>query len=714
MSTCNACGSIFTTFEHQTRSADEAQTVVTTCPHCPVNANKLNSSDMPFPSFRGLVRPVSRRSLQTEPSRSRSHNKVYVLSFDIPQEHTYFSLNLEFSYVIKRISLHKRSVSDTSTPYVTEAHTIISGVNQGLCASFNTSVNLGIGNRLVTYDTYDISEDARSLSLCKGKFHEVKVVNGYKCIIQHTHIDNRRTLEVELGTSIPTNNTIESITRQVYSNGIYPVNIRTYLGADTVSRLSNLSARAWDTNIPPTSDHVFTSKPDGQRVWMVWYGHIWYICNPRFTGCTYRWLWSNKIRNTTKALVADIEYVLSRGFILIDFLTSIDGNDAPVVRDLSWVLSQYTQLCEHIGTVPFYPRQYFDTNDGAIEYCRNLPYPHDGTIAVRNGSTEILKIKPVKSLELAVREDLMLITSNGTEVMKCPENYKFNTGDIVEIRFTMNPSKTNITVSDMFRRVDKFIANDNTAVSNIIQSSIISSTPADNERRVALLWCNELRRELQQRAMEVQPTKSIILDIGTGNGQSLDAMLRNDKISYVFIEPDARSCAALARRLGIKKIHTDPWEIIPLVRMLKTRSIQYVILNCQLHDLMNHEKVYETLITEVKCITATFSAHYVVQELQDILSSFDIPVYACTYIYDNIVNNILVNDCGVSMRLLDNDTAEVKWGGDKVYTEPVTYLKDYTGIGINMYAEQFKQLPAIGSTPGAHNICRNIMMISPY
>jgi hypothetical protein len=378
------------------------------------------------------------------------------------------------------------------------------------------------------------------------------------------------------------------------------------------------------------------------------------------------------------------------------------------------VLSQYRKLQENTYRVPFYPRRYFNTNDGAVQYCDTLSVPCDGTIAVRDGSTEILKVKAIKSLELLVTDDMMLVTSNGTMVMKCPNVHAFDSGDIVEIRFVMNNTMDSIIVSDMFKRVDKAAANDDTAVSNIIQSSIVSTTPSDNERRVALLWCNELRRLLQRKAVEMQPTKSIILDIGTGDGQSLDAMMRNEQTSYIFIEPDARSCAALARRLGIKKIHTNPRELIPMIRMLKTRSVQYMVLNISLQELINDETVYETLMPEIKCITATFSVHYVVQELQDITGMFDVPVLACTYVYDNTTNDVLIDDCGVSMRLLDPSTAEVKWGGDKLYIEPATYLRDYTGIGVNVYAEQHKQLPTLSSTPGAHNICRNIMVISQY
>lgn len=66
------------------------------------------------------------------------------------------------------------------------------------------------------------------------------------------------------------------------------------------------------------------------------------------------------------------------------------------------------------------------------------------------------------------------------------------------------------------------------------------------------------------------------------------------------------------------------------------------------------------------------------------------------------------------MKIVDNETAEVRWGGDKMYTEPVTYMRDYVGLGVVAYAEQYKQLPAPHSTPGAYSICRNIMMILPY
>lgn len=38
---CAACNSKFTTIEYQARAADEAQTVIETCPKCPLDAGKL-------------------------------------------------------------------------------------------------------------------------------------------------------------------------------------------------------------------------------------------------------------------------------------------------------------------------------------------------------------------------------------------------------------------------------------------------------------------------------------------------------------------------------------------------------------------------------------------------------------------------------------------------------------------------------------------------
>lgn len=37
----------------------------------------------------------------------------------------------------------------------------------------------------------------------------------------------------------------------------------------TVSRLANLSSRAWDVQTAETRDHVFSSKVDGERRWLV-------------------------------------------------------------------------------------------------------------------------------------------------------------------------------------------------------------------------------------------------------------------------------------------------------------------------------------------------------------------------------------------------------------------------------------------------------------
>ncbi|KAH8751112.1 hypothetical protein F5883DRAFT_434391, partial [Diaporthe sp. PMI_573] len=184
-------------------------------------------------------------------------------------------------------------------------------------------------------------------------------------------------------------------------------------------------------------------------------------------------------------------------------------------------------------------RSYFDNCEDALKYSASVLYPSDGIVAVRDDSTEILKVKTVKSMELQVCADQRLCTSEGREVLHVPASMtdEFELGSIVEVRFELKSQHT-ITVRDMFVRTDKHKANSTGAVSNIIRSANKMVAPGDNERRVALLWCNELRKTIYVASLNMHSTRSIILDVGTGTGQSLDAIGEHPSVSYILMEPD--------------------------------------------------------------------------------------------------------------------------------------------------------------------------------
>ncbi|GKT67457.1 hypothetical protein ColTof3_14796 [Colletotrichum tofieldiae] len=352
--------------------------------------------------------------------------------------------------------------------------------------------------------------------------------------------------------------------------------------------------------------------------------------------------------------VVDCEFTHSRGLAFIDMLTDSLGTYSPPSRTLAWALREFDKLNAYCGKLPVYRRCYFTESSRVVPTPGYLPEPSDGVVAIHLGSTAARKIKPVKSVELQVQSQglraIRLVTSDGiAAVPGFVPDIELDDSDIVELRLSPSLVQGEVVVHECFRRVDKSKANSSDAVRLILESMGRSVSSGDeNDRRHALLWCNSLRSRINRLVETMPSSKAIILDVGTGDGQSLDSIdLTNQSVSRILIELDAL------------KINT-------------------LVANCTLGELIYDAQLSEILMPEVRAIVSTFSVHYVVHEASLAFLTSGTPIYACGYVYDGIdVGQCLVDTCGVVMKRVSRLECEVRWGGDNAYTEPCTTSMDY-------------------------------------
>lgn len=320
-----------------------------------------------------------------------------------------------------------------------------------------------------------------------------------------------------------------------------------------------------------------------------------------------------------------------------------------------------------------------------------------------------MKIKDTKAVELLLSQDGSLLTADGDTVAVISEYDPSYVGKIVEVRFTASPNDNHISISDIFPRTNKTSPNSSEAVENILQSCVQFQSATDAERTMILKWCNTLCKSIVDRALSCNDTKHIILDIGTGSGQSLDRFSLSESVSFIYVEPDERRAMSTARRAKAKLIR-NPLELGSMLRSLKTRRLQQVVLNCTLSDVLSNEELLDALMAEVKCVTCTFSAQFVVEQLRTLRDKYSCKIFGCMYTYDDAVNGILVNSCGAIMRLLNDTTASVKWGNEE-YEEPATYEYDYYGLGIVVRGSDILSLPVGAEADDPADVCKHIKVI---
>jgi len=711
---CKACGSELTTVERQLRAADEATQTVTSCPSCPVKAWMIKITEMPKQSSRGFRFPV-KRAIKTQQEQILSPNRTrYVISVDVQESSLLNNILLsERHVVIFDHSAHTRSLSEGSVP--ARAETTVKGPRVGERSTRIGSTPLGFGADLLMYNVQESrSSSYGSKYVLLGHYAVVDDISGHKSVLYKAANSTNVCVLVDTDHSCDSR-TVAKVVDVLYNMKNMPFKLSLYMQPEDIARLNSLSARAWDTSRVPESRCKFTSKPDGERMWLVIYGRCWYSVSKSKEKTITKWLMTfDSTMYSEEPVVLDVEYLSGFGFILIDCLTTITGQSAPISRDIAWVTRTFERVTSQHPSCPAILRKYSTEHEDAVKYANEVPYIVDGIIAIRDGSTEILKIKDTKSIELRHLGNGEMCTSDSTVVMILSNAEKFPTDSIVEVRFKASRSAGEFDVETAFVRTDKTTANSTDAAVNIFQSSMVNSTRDDDERRKALLWCNKLRESIVHRALKSSDTKHIVLDVGTGTGQSVDSLLRSDSVSYILVEPDRVRCNQLKRRLGGVKVLTNPRDVVPLVRQLKTRSIQHVVVNSTLSDFYAANGVSERVMPELKCILCTFSIQYITSTLFDISETHRIPIYGCCYTYDSVgPTGTLIDTAGVVMKMIDDDLATVKWGNDKEYTEPVVNARDLHGLGSVVLGSDIISLADNLDDEGCRSICSKITVVLP-
>jgi hypothetical protein len=709
MATCFACKSLLETIEYQARSADEATRVTTTCPSCPIDASRISVDYETMDHPRGFERPISiarRLSSNVELSSVRKVSRLRVeVTSPVP------STGPESRHVTSPMSVRRSTSVGCMDEIRNRVYYQVTGMLPGYCESIISTVTIGFGATLETVQVYGAPESSGSgTKICEGKFRVVTTDNVSITYLYTSSVTNKDTIVVQYDGTLDLSSAAVTLS-DLYSTICAPKSLSTYMGRRLMRELGNLSPRAWDVSAPPKQGYKYTSKPDGERMWLVLYGLFWYACEAQREKNILKWKYNgNTTTPVPKSVVCDTEYVAEYGFIFIDSLTDLSGNQVPVIRNLEYALNIANSIGEISANVQLIVREYFDNNDDAQAYSSAVSYPTDGTLGIRDGSTETIKIKAVKGADLLLGPEGELLTSDGDTVAVLNNYDRSHVGKIVEVRFTANANDNFISAHDVFPRTNKVAPNSTEAVENILRSCVQFNSTVDAERTMIVKWCNTLCKEIINRALSSDDTRHIVLDVGTGGGQSLDRFSPSQSVSFIYVEPDRRKALSTARRSKAKMIQ-DPAELGPMIRSLKTRRLGQVVVNCSLSDMLGNKVLLDALMPEVKCITCTFSAQFVVEDLRALRDTYNSKVFGCMYTYDGAVDDVLVDSCGASMKVTDDGVADIKWGSEK-YTEPATYQADYYGLGSIVLGSDILQLPTGADSYGPSQVCKHIRVIT--
>lgn len=651
---CSACGLQLTTIEYQSRSADEAQKSITTCSKCPLDASKFNkeSENIVHHIHMKRFQRYKQNKIQVNISNIASEYWIMVLADTSTESNRISNQSAEcYNVLDSNANLYRRYTSGPwKDSYVRETSRTLIGPNAYI-VQYSTAI------------AHELSTERYS---------------HFKYSILDTIGFNQEGLSIEMPSMLMIKLSVKNIAlTQEYLAEIYLKyyklsSLKDYMNPIILGGLSSMSAKAYDASSVNEMAYSFSTKPDGERFWLTRIGIVWILSRRLINHNIIAWYIDNTIslnQSNHHGPIIDIEMLIGHAPILIDVLMDENGNicSNDRNRDSMWIkFHQLQNIFPYLRSV--HAREFVATKALAQAQCNTVDYPTDGIVALPYDGVDMIKLKSVKSIELSVSDDNLLTSADGRAMFQFIEDTNFSIGSIIEIRLSISNHTSEI--HDILIRSDKMSANTSDAISSILDST--SDILSDTAVRTRInRWSDKIRSHLYSEAHKIKSDKRIILDIGTGRGQGLQHYMDTSDHSYILVEPDVQKCMMLQSALKSVVFVSKSISIKRHIGSLKTGKTKYCIMNMTLQAIVDDKIIFAELLPAIKCVVASFSAHYIT----DVFNTFEIsrvPFIGSCYVYDDIdIGESIANGSSITMIRIDEDTACVKWGTNQAYLEPV-------------------------------------------
>lgn len=684
-SVCPACGGAYSVQYYQRRAADEPPDRVEFCPNCPLDARQLkcepDDTNYPPPSTSGRIGTSKRSSSMIIDNLQKTGSRLCLL--------------VEGAAANRCMQSARTANLPTST-VISMTVPVIRGPGKGLTDFYTKSIVKGEAHIVSTCDIVAPFVTLQQLDVYRPKRAEKLNYQEYMTgmeteltpigtseytFIRTSENSSRAKLYILLHEDAtdfddPVNKVLKILEEVLYTYGT-ETSIKSFMSASMVSSLYTQSAKAYDWPSAPSSGYSYTWKPDGERFWYIRYGSIWLFSRRLLSGSITGWNIEDSLKVATKTgPVLDVEVMIGHDPILIDVLASESGVCTPPTRSLRYVLDMFYSMTD-IG-VPIYVREYYNNEPDVYKNKDSLTYPVDGVVGIQDGSMTIIKLKTTKSIELLLDDVGNLLTADDRVIASSELHKLYSPGSIIELRITKTKDKVEPTVDEVILRTDKTKANSYEVCKSILHT--MSDMPETLERRRALVWCNTVRHKLHQIASSQSDRGRVVLDIGAGDGQEISDYSDDASVTYLLLEPDARKCKSLLRRLqgkGKSRLFESADHFSHVMAALSTGNLRYGIVQATLSEILAQEHSVKILRGSTRCCIASFSVSYVKDDLIK-LAILNIDVIGCGYFYDNVdKEGYIINRSGVQMKRESEKECTVRWGSDKIYTEPTMLKQDF-------------------------------------
>lgn len=465
------------------------------------------------------------------------------------------------------------------------------------------------------------------------------------------------------------------------------------------SAVRPMCARAYDSLVPVGDDsdnYSYVAKVDGERCLLVKVGSMWVLCSFYKSMMVVGYFPAMRATDCSSVTwIVDVEVTMDGIIVAIDVLVDGTGTIAMSDRTLDNNILM-DMLTVQVEIPRLYIRDYFDTFDECSMQLEELPFPCDGVLAMFRTGVTCLKLKSAKSIELQYRldtsnNDMAELVTADQHVMYKVHSGAFNDGDIVELRLMVDVDAETVQIVHVVWRPDKLKANLIEAVSKVMRSNSTSLHMQMAQRYVITTKCFALRTAIYSMTEHCSIMPHVLLDVGTGRGQSMDVMRDRSKYSScIMLEPDKKALEQLVARYPFVTAYFIGDDVDKVLSNVGTSRGFFMALCMTLEQFWTLPLGRMVIERHVGAITCVFAINFVVELVREINIVTGVPVLGCCYMYDSANSDgVLVDSFGIVMRIVDkvNGVVTVTWDGDK-YAEPVLTTSMLSAHGCSL---QFTQ-----------------------
>jgi hypothetical protein len=526
-------------------------------------------------------------------------------------------------------------------------------------------------------ESLEVSSIAHTENMCYEHYQGGPLTLQFKRGTKHAFLTT--SIDVSCDESMLLHETNEAVRQCIvesYSLGACPRTMHDFVQQDLVIKLFMSSARAYDAHNVSGERYVFTTKVDGERMWMVQAGSVWLFVRRLLGGSIVAWELLESIQRMHVSMpVYDVEIVIGLKPVFIDTLVNSYGEVLSTNHTLSEAVAAFN--CDSEAMRAIHIRQYFGGRDDAEKYTKASSYPSDGVVAISVNDRVTWKLKEVRAIELRVSGGGELVTEDGFVAAVVSTDHGYKVGDIVEVRFKQGSRRMKVT--SIFPRPDKAKANDRAACVAVI-SCMNASYHSDASIRMAVVsWSRSVTSYIVTEAVRAASGR-IIIDVGSSIGMAVsDYTSCRPSPPVLFVEPDAERYKKLLANIGSRDAldaSRANEAILKLMSGSRSSIGRFKAVNCTIEEMLGDSETLRTVIMHCGAVVFSFSISHTVGTL-NMLCRSGVKVLGCGYFYDGMRSDgVLIEDYGVSMKIGECG-ATVRWGSDEAYTEQAVRLSSF-------------------------------------